>query len=147
MVAADYVWKRGNWTVRPQLKYMAQRTTDQKEVVLPVYETFAYPILRLDYALSPRTALKLGAQAPSRYRNLVNDSADYESEDYLAMVTNNSSHSGYELSFNAGYQLKRRRMDDRSRAIEDIDYSLFFIRMIVGLRASEARQTEVRRAW
>ena len=147
VVAADYVWKRGNWTVRPQLKYMAQRKTDQKEVVLPAHEAHFYPILRMDYALSPNTVLKLGVQAPGRYRDLLNDSADYRSQDYLAMVTNTSSYSGYEMSFNAGYQLRRRRMEDRSRAIEDIDYSLFFIRMIVGLRASEARQTEVRRAW
>ena len=147
VIAADYVWKRGSWTVRPQLKYMARRKTDRKEVVLPAHEAHFFPILRMDYELSPNTALKLGVQAPGRYRDILNDSADYRSEDYLAMVTNNSSYGGYELSFNAGYQLKRRRMEDRSRAIEDIDYSLFFIRMIVGLRASEARQTEVRRAW
>ena len=145
VVAADYVWKRGNWTVRPQLKYMAQRTTDQKEVVLPAHEVHYYPILRMDYVLSPNSVLKLGVQAPGRYRDMLNDSADYRSEDYLAMVTNTSSYSGYELSFNAGYQLKRRRMDDRSRAIEDIDYSLFFIRMVVGLRASEGRQLEFAR--
>jgi hypothetical protein len=145
VVAADYVWTRGNWTVRPQLKYLAQRLTDQKAVVLPVYETFFYPILRINYALSPRTVLKFGVQGPSRYHNLLNDSADYRSEDYLAMVTNTSSYSGYEMSFNAGYQLKRRRMEDRSRAIEDIDYSHFFVRMVVGLRASEGRKTAVAR--
>ena len=147
VVAAGYEWARGNWTVRPQLKYMAQRTTDQKDVVQPVYETFSYPILRIDYALSPRTVLKFGVQGPSRYHNLINDSTDYRSEDYMAMVTNTSSYSGYELSLNAGYQLKQRRMDDRSREIEDIDYSLFFVRMIVGLRASEGRHTEVPRHW
>ena len=73
------------------------------------------------------------------YHNRVNDSADYTSEDYIGMVTNTSSYSGYELSFNTGYQLRRRRMADRSRKSEDIDYSLFFIRLIAGLRASEAR--------
>ena len=139
VVAADYLWTRGNWTVRPQLKYLAQKLASQKAVVLPVYETFLYPILRIDYALSPRTVLKFGVQGPSRYHNLLNDSADYRSEDYVAMVTNKSSYSGYELSFNAGYELKLRRMDDRSRANEDIDFSLFFIRMIVGLRPYEAR--------
>ena len=76
---------------------------------------------------------------------MLNDSADYRSQDWMAMVTNNSSYSGYELSLNAGYQLKRRRMDDRRRAIEDIDYSLFFVRMVVGLRASEGRA--IKRAW
>ncbi len=145
VVAADYVWKRGSWTLRPQLKYMAQRTTDQKRVVLPAHEVHYYPILRMDYVLSPKTVLRFGVQAPGRYRDMTNHSADYRSQDYLAMVTNTSSYSGYEMSFNAGYQLKRRRMDDRSRAIEDIDYSLFFVRMVVGLRASEARVTEVTR--
>ena len=124
---------------------MAQRTTDQKKVVLPAHEVHYYPILRLDYRLSPNTVLKFGAQVPGRYRDVLNDSADYRSQDYLAMVTNTSSYSDA-LSFNAGYQLKRRRMDDRRRAIEDIDYSLFFVRMVVGLRASEGRQTEVTRA-
>ena len=146
VIAADYVWKRGNLTVRPQLKYMARRTTDRKAVVLPAHEAHYYPILRLDYRLSPNTVVKFGAQAPGRYRDVVNDSADYGSQDYLAMVTNTSSYSGYEMSFNAGYQLRRRRMEDRSRAIEDIDYSLFFVRMVVGLRASEGRRTEVTRS-
>ena len=145
VMAADYVWERGNWTVRPQLKYMARRTRDQKEVVLPAHEVHYYPILRLDFRLSPNTVVKLGVQAPGRYRDILNDSADYTSQDYLAMVTNTSSYSGYEMSFNAGYQLKRRRMEDRSRAIEDIDYSHFFVRMVVGLRASEGRKTAVAR--
>ena len=139
VVAADYVWRRGRWTVRPQMKYMAQRIDDQKDVVRPVFETFLYPILRIDCTLTPSTVIKSGVQGPSWYHNVINDSADYTSEDYIAMVTNTSSYSGYELSFNAGYQLKRRRMADRSRESEDIDYSLFFIRLIAGLRPSEAR--------
>ena len=145
VLAADYVWERGNWAVRPQLKYMARRTRDREAAVLPAHEVHFYPILRLDYVLSPNTVVKLGAQAPGRYRDIVNDTADYGSQDYLAMVTNTSSYSGYEMSFNAGYQLRRRRMEDRSRAVEDIDYSLFFVRMVVGLRASEGRQLEFAR--
>jgi len=46
---------------------------------------------------------------------------------------------GYDLSFNMGYQLGKLQMEDRSRKAEDIDYSLFFIRLIAGLRLAEAR--------
>ena len=143
VVAADYRWEIRGLSIRPQMKYMVQRRSDQKEVMQPIFETFFYPILRLDYKLTPQSVLKAGVQGlppiPSVFHDLHNDSRDYQSEDYLVMLSNTSVYSGYGLSFNMGYQLRKLQMEDRSRKVEDIDYSLFFIRLIAGLRLSEAR--------
>ena len=143
VVAADYRWEIRGLSIRPQMKYMVQRRSDQQEVVQPIFETFFYPILRLDYKLTPQTVLKAGVQGlppiPSVFHDLHNDSRDYRSEDYLVMLTNTSVYSGYDLSCNMGYQFRQLQMEDRSRKAEDIDYSLFFIRLIVGLRLAEAR--------
>jgi hypothetical protein len=143
VVTAGYDRNVAGLRLRPQVKYMAQWKSDQEEVVQPVFETFFYPILRLDYRLTPQTVLKAGVQGgpllASVFRDRRNSSRDYQSEDYLVMVTNTSLYSGYELSFNMGYELRKRRMEDRTRQAEDIDYSLFFIRLIAGLRPSEAR--------
>ena len=68
-----------------------------------------------------------------------NSARDYEAEDYLAMVTNNTVYAGYELCLNMGYELRKRQMEDRTRRAEDISYSLVFMRLVAGLRSSEGR--------
>ena len=125
------------------MKLQMQQVTDDEGVVLPVSEASFYPILTATYSLTPRTGIKVGAQGfpflPSPHRDYRNESLDYSSEEYVAMVTTDSDYKGYLLSFNVGYQVSRKEMRDRFRRSEDIDFALFFVRVLTALRPSEGR--------
>ena len=141
VLKSDYTWRHDRLTVRPQLKYMAHKLRDTHERVHGIHENFFYPILRMDYEITRQTMFKAGAQGfpflKARYRNLTNRSLNFDMENYTAMITNLSSYSGYEFSLNIGYQINREKFTDRTRQFEDTDYSLFFIRLILGLRPIE----------
>jgi hypothetical protein len=139
VAASEYVIRWGKAVVRAQLKYTMLRRHDDKGRLLPVFEKQLYPMLRVDYPLTPNTALRFGVQGPARYINVVNESANQVSWDSIASLANTSSYSGYNIVMSTGYQLRRRTMTDRSRRGEDVDFSLVFLRMIVGLRPLEAR--------
>ncbi|HIE04780.1 MAG TPA: hypothetical protein EYP61_08480 [Candidatus Latescibacteria bacterium] len=139
VVKADYTWNPwGQLFVRPQFKWLGRRYTDDRKVILPVRESFLFPILRVEYHLSPRTAIKFGAQGfpffKSTYRNGEVPEADFDSETYVFLVSNTSTCVGYKINVNLGYELRRRIFLERSRSEQNIDYSRLFFRVIVGLR-------------
>ena len=137
VLRGEYRWQLGRLQVSPKAKLMAYSRQDREDLVRPLAEGFFYPMVVVDYALTPQTRLSAGAQGlpflRSRHRDYKNEDVDFTAEDYLATVTNSTTHNGYHLSLNMGYHLKRIRYYERRRAAEDVDRSLFFIRLIMGL--------------
>ena len=129
-------WK--NLQVMPQFKWLRQRLKDDQGGVLEIDENFVYPILRLEYPISNLTTIKRGAQGfpfwKSTYRNNESQGVDFDTEDYVALISNNSSYVGYQINVNVGYQKSMRKFKDRSRVEQDIDFSRVFLRVIAGLR-------------
>ncbi|MFH1568136.1 MAG: hypothetical protein ABIL09_09070 [Gemmatimonadota bacterium] len=137
VLRSDYRWELGRLRVSPKVKLMTYRRRDREELRRPVSEGFFYPMVLVDYQLTPETRLSAGAQGlpflKSRYRDFASGQVDYAAEDYIAAVTNSTAYNGYHLSLNLGYHLKRIRYEERARNGEDLDRSLFFIRLIMGL--------------
>ena len=138
VLRSDYTWSRGNLSVIPQVKFMAQKVVDDEGEVAPVHESFFYPIFKVEYQMTRDTVVRVGAQGfpflKSQYRNLWQRDTSFSTQDYVVSLTNVSSYSGYQLGINVGYQLHLRRMVDRARRFEDRDYTFFFLRMVAGLR-------------
>jgi hypothetical protein len=136
---ADYEWNP--WRklrVRPQLKWLRQRRQDDGGAIVEVHESFFYPILRLEYPLSSRTTLKVGAQGlpllKSTYRNGLTSDADFDSQVYLAQVNNTSTYLGYQVNVNLGWEKRKRDFESLSRQDQDAEFTRIFLRVIAGLR-------------
>jgi hypothetical protein len=139
VIKADYDWRPWKQLrVIPQVKWLRQRLNDDEQQVLEIHERYFYPIVKLEYPLSTRTIVKLGAQGfpflESTYRSEVSPGTDFDSEVYVAMVSNTSSYVGYQVNINAGFERQTRTFIDRSRSEQDIEYSRIFLRAIAGLR-------------
>ena len=139
VVKADYTWNP--WRrlrVVPQFKWMRQRLQDDEQRILEIAEDYVYPILRLEYPLSSRTEVKLGAQGfpflQGTYRNGAAQGVDFDSQVYLALLSNTSTYVGYQINVNLGYEKRIRTFVDETRSDQDIDFSRLFLRVIVGLR-------------
>ena len=137
VLRADYTWRLGRLAVEPKMKVMGYRRRDREELARPVSEGFFFPMLVASYELTPSTRFSFGAQGlpflKSLYRDFENGQVDFAAQDYIATVTNTTTYNGYHLSLNMGYHLKLVRYEERLRAVEDIDRSLFFVRLIMGL--------------
>lgn len=137
VLRADYAWKMRALTLTPKVKYMTYWKKDDEGRVNEVSERQLYPILLADYALTPRTSLRAGAQGlpflKSRHRFPLNRDVEYSSEDYIAMVSNTSIYQGHVMTLNMGYHLRQLKFEDRSRRAQDIDRALFFLRLVMGV--------------
>ena len=138
---ADYNWRPWKQLrVIPQFKWLRQRLKDDEQQVLEINESYFYPILKLEYPISSRTVAKVGAQGlpflKSSYRSQAAPGIDFDSEVYVAMVSNTSSYVGYEINITAGFERRTRRSLDASRRDQDIEYSRIFLRGIAGLQPS-----------
>ena len=136
---ADYTWNPWrNLLVKPQIKWLRQRRGDDEEKVAEIHERFLYPIVRLEYPISVRTSVKLGAQGfpfwQSSYRNETTPGVDFDAKVYLAQLSNTSTYLGYQINVNLGYERHKRTFLDEMRADQDVDYSRIFLRVIAGLR-------------
>lgn len=136
---AQHIWNP--WKellVRSQVKWLHRRLLDDTEQIASVKEHYVFPILRLEYPVSDRTSVKLGAQGgpllPSIYRNRVSDGVDFDSRVYLAQVNNTSTYLGYQVNVNLGYERRFREFLSEDRSQQDTDYSRIFLRVIAGLR-------------
>ena len=69
----------------------------------------------------------------SWYHDVLNRNMSYTTEDYVIMLTNMSIYKGYNFSLNAGWHLRIKSFEDRSRESEDEDYSLIFVQLTMGL--------------
>jgi hypothetical protein len=59
---------------------------------------------------------------------------DFDSQVYLALLSNTSTYVGYQINVNLGYEKRIRTFLDETRSDQDIDFSRLFLRVIVGLR-------------
>jgi len=137
VLRGEYRWELGRLQVTPKAKLMGYWRSDREDLVRPLGEGLFYPMVVADYQLTPQTKLSAGAQGfpflRCQYRDFEHEDANYASEDYIAAVTNSTTYNGYHLSLNTGYHLKRIRHEQRWRQAEDLDRSLFFMRLIMGL--------------
>ena len=62
VLRSDYTWSRGNLSVIPQVKFMAQKVVDDEGEVAPVHESFFYPIFKVEYQMTRDTVVRMGAQ-------------------------------------------------------------------------------------
>ena len=137
VLRADYRWRLGGLEVSPRYKLMLRRRTDDGGRIQPVSEVFGFPMIVADFKFTERTFLRGGVQGlsvlPSIYRNGQNEDQDYNTRDALFMLVNRFEYAGFDMALTAGYEISRRRMKDRTRKFEDINFEQFFIRMVVGL--------------
>lgn len=142
VVKGEYPWQPpGRFRsikLTPQMKLMGQKLNDQRWPIPVLHELFFYPILRLDWNLTPLTSIRLGAQGfpflKSRSLDLVNRDQDFSGEDYVAIVANSFIYQGYQVNFNVGYQVQKRNFDSPRQSLSNTDTAIFFMRALVGLR-------------
>ena len=141
VLRGDYTWRLGQLSIAPKAKYMVYRRRDGEDQVHPISERFFYPMVMATLSLTTQTSLSAGAQGfpllESTYRNPINPEVDYNSKDYIVSVTNRTTYEGYYLSLNLGYHLKRLKFRDRLRRSQDVDRSLFYVRLFMGLEPFE----------
>jgi len=101
-----------------------------------LHEQCFYPILRVEFPLTVNTTFKAGAQGfpgfNSTVRDLVNSQLDYDTRDYLFMVTNRSFYNGYDFSLNMGYQINWQSLKGEARSKYNMSSSIIFLRLVVG---------------
>ncbi len=137
VLRADYRWRLGDLEVNPRYKLMLRRRTDEEGRILPSSEVYGFPMVVANFKFTERTWLRSGFQGfpilPSIYRSSENKSQNYNTRDFLFMMINRFDYAGFDMALTAGYEVSRRRMKDRKREFEDIDFEQFFIGMVVGL--------------
>ncbi|MCE5252353.1 hypothetical protein LLG96_19305 [bacterium] len=137
VIKAEYKYYLKDLLLQPQVKFLSRKTTNSSRYVLPYHEEYFYPIIRVEYPLTINTTLKAGAQGfpglNSTVRNLVNNQLDYDTRDYLLMVTNKSLYNGYDFSLNFGYQLSWQKLKGEMRAPFSTTNKIIFIRLVVGM--------------
>ena len=110
---ADYAYPIGNWTLTPMVKFAVERRTAPSDLLssLETYELF--PILKAEYALSPRTTLRAGVQGLPRFdhtfRNKEAALEDFDARHYVVAVQNTGNQRGYDLSINVGFRSSRSK--------------------------------------
>lgn len=148
VLRADYRYYYRNLLIMPQVKFMNRKYTNNDKSDITLHEQYFYPILRAEYPLTFNTVLKFGMQGfpglkindktvipamNSTVRNLVNDQLDYDTRDYVFMVTNRSLYNGYDFSLNFGYQVNWQELKGTVRAPLSNSSQVLFIRLIVGM--------------
>lgn len=137
VVKGEYRWQpTASWEVTAQGKgLLLQRRRDSLPVDLQ-NEWTLLPILKVGYALTPHTQLRLGTQGlpglPLRRKDRDDGRDSLREEVRIAELSNRSSYFGYEISTNLGLRMTRRRYDDLSRANDEIDVTAIFLRIFLG---------------
>ena len=94
-----FQWGKLRFT--PQYKFMLLRLEDRERQVRLRSELRSIPILRLEYALSPRTTLRAGVQGlgplPYRHRDDTSERNSFEQRSSFLSLINTSPYFGYEL--------------------------------------------------
>jgi len=121
----DYSYQRGRLTLVPMAKLLVhwRRAPAARLADRDTWE--AFPILRLDWDLGPRTVLRAGVQGlpgwPHLHRDRESPLADFDARHYIAVVQNSTNYTGYELSVNLGFRASRTRyVGVPSRRVHDL---------------------------
>ena len=131
----QYNFRWGKLSVTPQYKFMLLRLTDQEREANLLAERRSIPILRLEYALLPRTTLRAGVQGlgplPYRFRDVAARNS-FEQRTWFVSVINYSKYFGYELVTIAGVNRDAKEFDTRFRDVRDFDVLSLFVRGVIG---------------
>jgi hypothetical protein len=123
--------------MKRRIEFMSRKISYSNEFYTSFHERYFYPIFRIEYPLTYNTTLKAGAQGfpflNSTVRNLTNASRDYDTRDYLIMLTNRSLYNGYDFSLNFGYQMNWIEYHGKMRKPYSRTDKILFIRLIVGI--------------
>lgn len=148
VLRADYRYTYHSILLMPQVKFMARKYTNHNGLERPFHEQYFYPIFRAEYPLTLSTTFRFGMQGfpgikykaktvlpaiNSTARNLVNDQMDYDTRDYVFMISNRSLYNGYDFSLNFGYQVNWQQLKGEIRAPLSSSHKVLFIRLVVGM--------------
>ena len=141
----DYTVIWGKLTVRPQCKVLLLHHVDQDadRLITGAYarrtlrsELSFIPILRVEYPLLRRTALRLGVQGwgplPYIRHDRVRERNNLERRTAFATLANRSAYRGYDLHTIIGLKGDNMDYDDRLRRGEEYDTWSFFVRVLTG---------------
>ncbi|MBT4483511.1 MAG: hypothetical protein HOC71_07520 [Candidatus Latescibacteria bacterium] len=134
---ADYKYYLGNLLLMPQVKFMSRKYTNHNKFIQTFHEQYFYPIFRIEYPLTFKTAFRAGVQGfpglNSTIRNMVNDQLNYDERHYLIMLSNNSLYQGYDFCLNVGYEVHWQKFNGLMRRKYDRTDKVLFIRLVVGM--------------
>ena len=126
----------GKLLFTPQYKFMLLRLEDREREVRLRSELRSIPILRLEYALSPRTTLRAGMQGfgplPYRRRDDTSERKSFEQRTSLLSMINTSAYFGYELVTLAGFAKDTQKFDTKFRDQRNFKTLEFFVRAFIG---------------
>ena len=131
----DYTWKRGRFTVLPQFKHIYARSKSPENNIPDSQNRWIMPILRADYSITPRTALKAGVQGipviwAETFRDVANPGNGFERQTYTMFLQNKSNYRGYDVTMLLGtYRTTVKYVDSlrpRSGVLE------YFFRVYIG---------------
>jgi hypothetical protein len=135
----DYRWQLASkWTLFTGYKMRYRKEWLGSESRATVHERHSIPLSKLEYRLTDRTRFQLGLQGfgswlPYRISDLVNPEIDFEQNDTVLMLTNNSNYFGYVLTTTMGMSKRKKEFSDPQRAIiGNEDFVSAFIKVYVG---------------
>ena len=131
-----------------QHKLMLLRDVDRTSNLVLRSEIESMPIVRVEFPLTSRTALRFGVQGigPLPHRALCTrcgqfgktnsfsrrNPASFKQHTLIASVNNRSQYSGYELHTVIGFEKSRKRFDRSLYSNSEFDSWAFFVRALVG---------------
>ena len=131
----QYSLQWGKLSVTPQYKFMLLRLRDRERGANLLTERRSIPILRLEYALLPRTTLRAGVQGlgplPYRFRDAAARNS-FEQQTWFVSVINRSKYFGYELVTIAGVNRDAKEFDTPFRDVRDFNVLSLFVRGVIG---------------
>ncbi len=132
----QYSLQFGKLSFTPQYKLMLLRLQDQERNVRLRSELRSIPILRVEYALSPRTLLQAGDQGfgplPYRKRDDTSDRRSFEHSTIFLTLTNSTHYFGYDLRAIVGVARDELQYDGGFRDHRNVNVLEFFLRALVG---------------
>jgi hypothetical protein len=135
----DYRWDfSARWTLFTGYKMRYRKEWLGSTNTPVVHERHSIPLTKLEYRITERTRFQLGLQGfgslfPYRVSDLVNPKINFEQNDTVLMLTNNSNYFGYILTTTMGMSKRRKEFSDPVIAIfGDEDFVSAFVKVFVG---------------
>ncbi len=135
----DYRWNiSARWTLFTGYKMRYRKEWLGSTDMPTIHERHSIPLSKLEYRITERTRFQLGMQGfgswlPYRVSDLVNPEIDFEQNDTVLMLTNNSNYFGYILTTTMGMSKRRKEFSNPQTAVfGDEDFVSAFVKVFVG---------------
>ncbi len=132
----EYTLHLGKLRLVPQFKFLFQREVDRAAALELRWVYRLIPILRLHYALMPRTSLQAGVQGagslPYRLKDRTRRRNSFEQRTSFVQLINLSKYFGYELYTSVGFKREKLEFDHPLQAADAFGSGSFFVRAAVG---------------